>query len=105
MESAEMFQTLDMGSPHPHPSPHPQHGAACPRPRVHSINKPEAGPRRGIMVHLEVTAKENRALCITNRDGDKHTGALRDLDKGLFKHVRNWIHRGILWRSQAAVVR
>lgn len=44
------------------------------------------------MVHLEVTGKENRALCITNRDGDKHTGALRNLDKGLFKHVRNWIH-------------
>lgn len=44
------------------------------------------------MVHLEVTGKENTALCITNRDGDKLTGALRDLDKGLFTHVRNWIH-------------
>lgn len=44
------------------------------------------------MVHLEVTAKENRALCITNRDIDKPTGALGNLDKGLFTHVRNWIH-------------
>lgn len=63
------------------------------------------------MVHLEVTGKENTALCITNRDGDKHTGALRDLDKGLFKHVSNWIHfleefRGVLklpWSDKCAI--
>lgn len=39
------------------------------------------------MVHLEVTGKENRALCITNGDKDKHSAALRNLSKGLFKHV------------------
>lgn len=31
------------------------------------------------MVHLEVTRKENRTLCITNKD--KHTEALGNLDK------------------------
>lgn len=40
------------------------------------------------MVHLEVTGKENRALCITNGDRDKHSEALRDLDKRLSKHVQ-----------------
>lgn len=44
------------------------------------------------MVHLEVTGKENRALCITNRDRDMHGEALRTLDKGLSKHVQNLIH-------------
>lgn len=54
---------------------------------IYSINKPRAGPRPRIMVHLEVTGKENRALCITNGDRDKHSEALRNLDKGLSKHV------------------
>ena len=61
----------------------------------------------GIMVHLEVTGKENRALRITNADRDKHGEALRNLDKGLSKHVRNWIHFPFLkhagascWRSR-----
>lgn len=61
-------------------------------PPICSINKPGAGHRQWIMVHLEVTAKENRALCITNGDRDKLSKALRNLDKGLSKHVQNWIH-------------
>lgn len=44
------------------------------------------------MVHLEVTGKESRGLCITNGDRDMHSEALRNLDKGLSKHVRNLIH-------------
>lgn len=40
------------------------------------------------MVHLEVTGKENRALCIKNGDKDKHSGALRNLSKGLFKRLK-----------------
>lgn len=72
----------------------------APGPPIRSINKPEAGPRQRIMVHLEVTAKENRALCITNRDIDKPTGALRNLDKGLFTHVRNWIHSLVGLRAE-----
>lgn len=59
-------------------------------PPIYSINKPQAGPRQRIMVHLEVTGKENRSLCITNGDRDKHCEALRNLDKGLSKHVWNW---------------
>lgn len=73
----------------------------APGPPICSINKPEAGPRQRIMVHLEVTAKENRALCITNRDIDKPSGALRNLDKGLFTHVRNWIHFLVGLRAEA----
>lgn len=83
-------------------TPLPHHAQLCaPGPPIRSINKPEAGPRQRIMVHLEVTAKENRALCITNRDIDKPTGALRNLDKGLFTHVRNWIHFLVGLRAEA----
>lgn len=57
------------------------------------------------MVHLEVTGKENRALCITHGDTDKHGEALRDLDKGLSKHVRNWIHFLFLSMLEHSVVR
>lgn len=75
--------------------PLPLHTAPCPMPWspvIYSINKPWAGPRRRIMGHLEVTRKENRYLWITNGDRDKNGKALRNLDKGLSKHVQNWIH-------------
>lgn len=45
--------------------PLPLHRAPCPMPWspvIYSINKPWAGPRQRIMVHLKVTRKENRAL-------------------------------------------
>lgn len=82
--------------------------AQIPMPRslqIYSINKPWAGPRQRIMVHLEVTGKENRALCITNRDRDKHGEALRNLDKGLTKHVRNWIQFSFLSMLECSVKR
>lgn len=72
---------------------------------IYSINKPRAGPRQRIMVHLEVTGKENTALYITNGDKDKHGEALRNLDKGLSKHVRNWIHFLLLIMLERSVLR
>lgn len=88
-----------------YPSPSAEHrGLSLP---ICSINKPGAGPRQRIMVHLEVTGKENRALCIANADRDKQAGALKNLDNGLPKHVPNWTHISLLslhagarfWRS------
>ncbi len=53
-------------------TPPPAQSAMPRSPPIYSINKPRAGPRQRIMVHLEVTGKENRALCITHGDRDKH---------------------------------
>lgn len=103
-----LTQAVTQHRPVSRPISLPPAQSAMPRsPPIYSINKPGAGPRQRIMVHLEVTGKENRALCITNADRDKHSEALRNLDKGLSKHVRNWIHFLFLsmleqsfWRSQ-----
>lgn len=76
----------------PNPRAPPARSTVPQSPPIYSINKLQAGPRQRIMVHLEVTGKENRALCITNRNRDKPAEALRNLDKGLTRHVRDWIH-------------
>lgn len=86
-------------------SPPPAQSTMPRSPPIYSINKPQAGPRQRIMVHLEVTGKENRALCITNRNRDKDGEALRNLDKGLSKHVRNWIHFLFLSMPECSVLR
>lgn len=44
------------------------------------------------MVQREVTAKENRGLCMAKGTRDKHSEALRDLDKGLTIRGGNWTH-------------
>lgn len=91
LQSADMVCNRDIrpSSPNCHttlfhiftPTPPPTKCTMPWCPPICSINKPQAGPRRRIMVHLEVTGKENRALCITNRDRDKHSEALRNLIK------------------------
>lgn len=85
-------RSISLATAPPTPPP-PARGSPChPSPSVDSINKPGAGPRLRTMVHLEVTGKENRGLCMAKSTRDKHREALRDLDKGLTDHVGNRTH-------------
>lgn len=85
------------------PTPHPQPGIPIPphlphrspshqSPSADYINTPRAGPRQRIMVHREVTGKENRGLRMAKSTRDKHRDTLKDLDKGLTNHVGNETH-------------
>lgn len=96
-QAVTQHRSISLAQPPPVPwQPHPPHlprtSPSRQSPSADYINKPRAGPRQRIMVHREVTGKENMSLRMAKSTRDKHREALRDLDKGLTNHVGNWTH-------------